>query len=165
MPSVLALVRFAKEKIQPTSSTDVAEQFPDATEVGKTSKESVSVEQGQLLRAAKPDQCVLKVKAKPIPEMPTQRQRGILELTHLLPGSWYRACGYGWVADDPHRRRQGSELETTSCDHADIAAEIEMANKRLRFKVLVNHKKWIGRSNGRTERTSLSTWPESFAIG
>ena len=44
-----------------TSSTDVAEPATDSTEVDKTSKESVSVEQGQLLRAAEPDQCVLKV--------------------------------------------------------------------------------------------------------
>ena len=50
-----------------TSSTDVAKPVTDSTEVHKTAKESVSVEQGQLLRAAEPDQCVLKVK--------TQRQR------------------------------------------------------------------------------------------
>ena len=45
-----------------TSSTDVAEPATNSTEVDKTSKESVSVELGQLLRAAEPDQCVLKVK-------------------------------------------------------------------------------------------------------
>ena len=55
-----------------TTSTDVAEQFPDLTEIGKTSKESVSVEQGQQLQAAEPDQCVSKVKAKPITETLTQ---------------------------------------------------------------------------------------------
>ena len=38
-----------------TSSTDVAEPVTDSTEVGKTSKESVAVEQGQLLRAAERD--------------------------------------------------------------------------------------------------------------
>ena len=53
------------------SSTDVAKQFPDAAEVGKMPKESVSVEQGQLLRAAEPDQCLLEVKAKPIHETHT----------------------------------------------------------------------------------------------
>ena len=42
------------------SPTDVAEPCTDSTEVDKTSKGSVSVEQGQLLRAAEPDQCVLK---------------------------------------------------------------------------------------------------------
>ena len=57
-----------------TSSTDVAKQFPDAAEVGKMPKESVSVEQGQLLRAAEPNHCVLGVKAKPILEMLTQQQ-------------------------------------------------------------------------------------------
>ena len=45
----------------PTSSTDVGEQIPYPTEVGKTSKESVSVEQGQLLRAAEPVQYAPKV--------------------------------------------------------------------------------------------------------
>ena len=64
-----------KGKIQPTSSTDVAERVPDPTEVGKTSKRSVSAEPEQLLRTAEPDQCVSKVKAESIPEMPTQRQR------------------------------------------------------------------------------------------
>ena len=34
-------------------------------------KESVSVEQGQLLRAAEPDLCVFGAQAKPIPEMLT----------------------------------------------------------------------------------------------
>ena len=62
-----------------TSSTDVAEPVADSSEVDKTSKESVSVEQGQLLRAAEPDQCVRKVK--------TQRQIFILDLTHSLPDS------------------------------------------------------------------------------
>ena len=103
-----------------TSPTDVAEQFSDPTEVSKTSKESVSVEQGQPLRATEPDQCVLKVKAKPIPERPTQRQRDILELTHTSV-SLCPVCVYEEAADDPHRRRQDSELE----DHADITAGTE----------------------------------------
>ena len=55
-----------------TSSIDVAEQFSDPTDVSKTSKESLSVEQGQPLRAAEPDQFVSKMKATPIPETPTQ---------------------------------------------------------------------------------------------
>ena len=63
-------------------------------------KKSVSVEQGQLLRAAESDQCLLEVKAKPIPETLTQRQRDVLELTRLLPVSWYSACVYGKDADD-----------------------------------------------------------------
>ena len=37
------------------TSTDVAEPVADSTEVYKTTNESVSVEQGQLLRAAEPD--------------------------------------------------------------------------------------------------------------
>ena len=54
------------------SLTDVVEQFQNTAEAGKTSKEFVSIEQGQPLRAAEPDQCALKVRAKPIPETPTQ---------------------------------------------------------------------------------------------
>ena len=50
----------------------------------------------QLLRAAEPDQCVSKVKTKPIHEMPAQRQRDILELRHLLPISWYSVCVCVW---------------------------------------------------------------------
>ena len=72
-----------------TPSTDVAEPVTDFTEVYKTLKESVSVEQGQLLRAAEPDRCVLKVK--------TQRQRDTVEFTHSLLGV------NGKIADDPHR--------------------------------------------------------------
>ena len=41
-----------------TTSSDVAEPVTDYTEVYKTTKESVSVEQGQLLRAAEPDICI-----------------------------------------------------------------------------------------------------------
>ena len=61
-----------------TTSTDVAEPVTDFTGVYKTLKESVSVEQVQQLRAAEPDQCVLKVK--------TQRQRDTVEFTHSLLG-------------------------------------------------------------------------------
>ena len=81
-----------------TSSTDVAEPATDSTEVDKTPKESVSVEQGQLLRAAEPDQCVLKVK--------TQRQRDAVEFTHTLLGV------NGKAADNPHRRRQDARFWT-----------------------------------------------------
>ena len=119
-----------------TSSTDVAEQFSHPTEVSNTSKESVSVEQGQPLRAAKPDQCVSKVKAKPILETPTQRQRDIFELTLV---SWYSVCVHGRAADDSHRRRQDSRSEDASFDHADIAVEARIDNKKLKFTVLVNH--------------------------
>ena len=70
----------------------------DSTEVYKTTKESASVEQGQLLRAAEPDQCFFfKVK--------TQRQSDTVEFTHSL------LCVFGKAADDLHRRRQDSELE------------------------------------------------------
>ena len=72
-----------------TSSTDVAELVTDSTEVYETTKESLSAEQGQLLRAAEPDQCVLKVK--------TQRQSDTVESTHSLLGV------YGKAADDLHR--------------------------------------------------------------
>ena len=134
------------------SSTDAAE-FLDTAEAGKTSKESVSIEQGQPLRAAEPDQCALKVRAKPIPETPTQRQRDIHELKHLPPVSWCPACVYGKAADDAHRRRQDSGecgLDVASFDHADTSAEVVMANKKLTFKVL-------------DRKTSLSTWSDSFA--
>ena len=60
------------------SSTDVAEPVTDSTEVYKTTKESVFVEQGQQLRAAEPDQCVLKVK--------TRRQIEILSSSHTHCG-------------------------------------------------------------------------------
>ena len=121
-----------------TSSANVAKQFPDAAEVGKMPKESVSVEQGHLLRAAEPDQCELGVKAKPIPEMLTQRQREVLELTRLLSVSWYSAWVYGKDADDRHRQRQDSKLEDASSAHVDVADDDGMANSRLRFKVLMN---------------------------
>ena len=146
--SVNTLTGFSPAQMAPiqeggaSSSTDVAEQFPDPAEVGKTSKESVSIEQGQPLRAAEPDQCASKVSAKPIPETPTQRQRDIHELTHFPPFSWCAAYVYGKAADDPHRRQQDareSGLDVVSFDHADISAEVGMANKKLKVKVLVSH--------------------------
>ena len=103
------------------TSSDVAEPATDSTEIYKTTKESVSVEQGQLLRAAEPDQGVLKVK--------TQRPRYIVEFTHSLLGV------NGEAADDLHRRRQDSDLEDASSDRSDIAAETGID------KVLVNHYK------------------------
>ena len=72
-------------------------------------KGSVSVEQGQLLRAAEPDHCVLKVK--------TPRQSDTVEFTHSLLG----LCGK--AADDLHRRRQDSDLEDATFARTDIAAE------------------------------------------
>ena len=89
----------------------MAEPVTDSTEVYKTSKESVSVEQGQLLRAAEPDQCVLKVK--------TQRQRETVEFTHSLLGA------NGEAADD-------SDQEDASSDRTDTDAETRM------YKDLVN---------------------------
>ena len=94
-----------------TSSTDVTEQVTDSTEVHKTAKESVSVEQEQLLRAAEPDQCILNVK--------TQRQRYTVEFAHSLLGV------NGEAADDLHRRRQDSDPEDASFDRTDVAAVTE----------------------------------------
>ena len=68
--------------------------------------------------------CAVHVCTSLLLSLTLQRQRGILELTHLLPGSWYTACVYGEAADE--------------VDHADITAGSGMANKKLRFKVLVN---------------------------
>ena len=112
--------------MQEGGDADVAEPATDSTEVDKTSRESVSVEQGQLLRAGEPDQCVLKVKR--------QRQRDTVEFTQSLLGV------NGIAADDPHRRRQDvrdSGLDDASFDHSDISAEVGMFNKKLKFKVLV----------------------------
>ena len=110
---------FIDHNKQASSSTDVAEPATDSTEVDKTSKESVSAEQGQLLRAAEPDQCVLKVK--------TQRQRDTVEFTHSLLGV------NGKAAEDPRRRQDArdSGLDVASLDHCDISAEVGMFNKKL----------------------------------
>ena len=64
------------------SSTDVAVPLPNTAEAGKTSKEPVSIEQGQPLRAAEPGQWSTKVRAKPILETPTQRQRDRYSRAH-----------------------------------------------------------------------------------
>ena len=102
-----------------TSSTDVAEPVTDFTQVYKTTKESESVEQGHLPRAAEPDQGALK--------METRQQRDTVEFTHSLRS----VCGKD--ADDLHRRQQDTDLEDTSWDRIDIAAEAGMDT------VLVNH--------------------------
>ena len=57
-----------------TSVTDVAEPVTDSTEVHKTTKKSVSIEQTHLPRGAEPDQGVLK--------METRRLRDTVEFTH-----------------------------------------------------------------------------------
>ena len=83
----------------------------------------------------------MKVRAKPIPETPTQRQRDFHELTHQPPVPLCPACVSGKAADDPHRRRQearDSGLDVASFDHCDISAEVCMFNKK--FKVLVSHR-------------------------
>ena len=100
------------------------------------------IQEGGAASSTDPDQCALKVRAKPILETPTQRQRDIHELTHLPPVSWCPAFVYGIAADNPRRRRQDSGeygLDFASFDHADISAEVGMANKKLKFKVLVSH--------------------------
>ena len=78
----------------------------------------MSVEQGQLLRAAERDQCELKVK--------THRWRDAVEFTHSLLGV------NGNATDDSHRRRQDvreSGLDVASFDHCDISAEVGVFNK------------------------------------
>ena len=122
-----------------TSSTDVAEQFPDPTEVGDLSKETVSVEQGQPLRAAEPDQCVLEVKAKSVLELSTQRQRDVLELAEIRLIAWYSAFVCGKDADDWHRRRRCSEMRDALGDRVAMTTEDGMVHKRVRFTVLMSH--------------------------
>ena len=76
-------------EIGAASSPDVAVAEPslNAAEPGRVSQEAAPIEQGQPLRAVEPDEWAMKVRAKPIPETPTQRQRDIHELTHLPPSS------------------------------------------------------------------------------
>ena len=66
------------QEVEATPS-DVAETDEDSTEIYKTAKESVSVEQGQILQAVEPDQEVLKVKTQ------------LLEFTNSLLSSWCAA--------------------------------------------------------------------------
>ena len=120
--------------------------MPNAAEAGRVSQEAVPIEQGQPLRAVEPDEWALKVKAKPIPEIPTQRQRDIHELTHLSPVPWCPACVSGKAADDLHRRRQDTKdsgLDVDSFDHCDISAEDGMFNKKLKFKDLLSHRSGV----------------------
>ena len=84
----------------------VAEPLPNAAEAGRVSQEVVPTEQGQPLRVVETDEWALKLKAKPIPEIPAERQRDIHELTHPPPVPGCPACVPGKSADDPRRRRQ-----------------------------------------------------------
>ena len=72
-----------------------------------SANEAVHVEQGQLLRKAESDQCVLKVK--------TQGQRDTVEFAHSLLGV------SGIAIDELHRRRQDSDLEDVSFDRNNSA--------------------------------------------
>ena len=130
--SVGTLVRPIQED-RATSSTDMAEQVSDPTEVGKTSQEFVVVEQGQLLRAAETDQCALNVKASQFLKHPHSK-REMLELTNLLPGSWYSACVYRRVADDL-RRRLDSELECIK----HICTDVNTSHHFVRTRELLSH--------------------------
>ena len=95
----------------------MAKRSTDSTEVYETTKESV--EQGQLPRAAEPDQCVLKVK--------TQRESVAVGFTHS------RRSVYEKASDDLRWRRQDSDLEDASLDRTDVSAEAGID------KVLENH--------------------------
>ena len=95
----------------------MAEPVVDSTETYKTanegaSKESVSVEQGQLLRAVELGKGVLKVK--------TLRHRITLEFTHsnMLYSKKSAVSVYGKVTDD----LQDSDPEEASFDRTNIAA-------------------------------------------
>ena len=128
-----------------SSDVAVAEPLPNAAEAGRVSQEAVPIEQGQPLRAVEPDEWATKVRAKPIRETPTHRQRKNHEFTHLPAVLWCPACVCGKAADDPHRRRQDardSGLDVASFDHCDISAEVGMFIKKLKFEVLVSH--WSG---------------------
>ncbi len=122
---------------------ELAEPLPNAEEAGRVSQEAVPIEPRHPLRAVEPDEWAMKVRAKPIPETPTQRQRDIHELTHLPPVPWCPACVSGKAADDPHRRRRDAKdsgLDVASFDHCDISAEVGMFKKKLKFKVSEKHK-------------------------
>ena len=99
------------------TSSDVADTATDSAEICKTAKESVSVEQGQILQAVEPDQGGLKLK--------TQRQRVMLEFTHSLLSSWCIACVYGKAADDLHRQQRDSDLEDALFERTDMGAVTE----------------------------------------
>ena len=133
----------------------VAELLPNSAEAGRVSHEAVPIEQGQPLRATEPDEWAVKVRATPIPEKPTQRQRDNHELTHLPPVPWCQACVSGKDADDPHRRRQDAKdsgLDVASFDHCVISAEVGMFNKKLKFKVFSESQEWSGSRDRGSER-------------
>ena len=98
-----------------------------AAEAGRVSQEAAPIEQEQPLRAVEPGEWAMKMRAKPILETPTQRQRDNHELTHLPPVPGCPARVSGKAADDPHRRRQDardSGLDVASLGHLDISAEV-----------------------------------------
>ena len=101
----------------------MTEPVAASTEVDKTLEESVPADQGQLLRAAEPDQGVLKVK--------TQRQGDTVEFTRSLLGD------HGEAADDLHRRQQDPEEENASVDRTDIAT-MTGPNEVTEYKVRVD---------------------------
>ena len=88
--SANALAGFTSVQVAPiqeggaasSSDVSVAEPLWNAAEAGRVSREAVPSEQGQSLRAVEPDEWAVKVRAKPILETRTQRQRDIHELTH-----------------------------------------------------------------------------------
>ena len=121
------------QEIGAVSSSDVA--VAESSTNG-ASEEAVPTEQEQPLRAVAPDEWAMKVRAKPIPETPTLRQRNCHELTHIPPVTQCPACVSEKAADDPHRRRQDardSGLDVASIDLCDISAEVGMFNKKLKF--------------------------------
>ena len=113
------------------------------------------MEQKQPLRAVEPDEWAMKVRAKPIPETPTHRQRDVSRAPHLPPVPWCPACVSGKDVDDPYRRRpnvRDSGLDVASFGHCDISAEVGMFNKKLKFKVFVSHRSGAGCSVGGSKR-------------
>ena len=97
----------------------------------------------------------MRVRAKPILETPTQRQRDIHELTHLPPVPGCPSCVPRKAADDPHRRRQDardSGLDVASFDHCDISTGRNV-QQEVEVQGFGESQEWSSRSIGRTERT------------
>ena len=86
--SANALAGFSSVQMAPMHEGGAASSSDVAVAAGRASQEAVPIEQGQPLRAIEPDEWAMKVRAKPIPETPTQRQREVHELTHLPPIPW-----------------------------------------------------------------------------